>query len=96
MQFLKGYTEIENKYADQQILMEIIVPVANSSILAHDSFHCGVFSNLGKVVPFPTRRKEDEPYNFVGSQVDNILGYERVFNRPRDSKCIFFTGLRQC
>ncbi len=55
----------------------------------HDSYHCGHYK-VAETRPFPTRRKEDEGYNFVGAQMfgnkDPVLDVCPPPCRPKNHK----------
>ena len=62
-----AWAKQDDKYADQVLLSKVIFPEIQGKVLAHDSYHCGLWP--GQTRPFPSQRPE-EPLNFVGAVQD--------------------------
>lgn len=65
---------------DQSLLETYIWPVFRALTLQHDSYHCQRF---GKSRPWPTRRLESSPNNYVGAPV----ALNSTLEEPCPEKC---------
>ena len=64
----KSLEESYGKYADQEILARHLYPYISGKVLVHDSYNC-IWMRINKTIAFPTRRVENEPFNYVGSPI---------------------------
>ena len=68
---------------DQSLLNKHLWPVAKMDLIAHDSYHCINYPNIGNR-PFPTQRETS--YDFQTGVKDNFVGSNSGSIGLRDSK----------